>query len=214
MVDPQTDGDLTTAPFACNQSMPSAQNVTPETQDDLTHAAPPDWGPLLEAAKWRASDGDLDAWLVRWIILLTQYTAAQRGVLLVADPAEDTAGDSVTSLRVEAECLAGDAPRTLHRERLIDQPAAEATAPQRVVNFVVHSGQSLALADVSRDIPFDSGARAGALRPATGTDAARRDRVVGRARAQRRAARPCRLDGGDGAGHGELPSARGAVSGG
>lgn len=156
VVDPRADGDLTAAAVACNQNTPPTQIVIPQTRDNPIPAPPPDWGPLLEAAQRGAGDGDLTAWLQQWIALLTQHTAAQRGALLVADPVQDAEGDSVAILRVEANCLAEAPPRALQGERLLDQPAAEATAPRRAVNFVVHSGQSLALANVSREIPFDS----------------------------------------------------------
>jgi DNA-binding CsgD family transcriptional regulator len=111
---------------------------------------------LLEAAQRGAGDRNLTAWLQQWITLLTQHTAAQRGVLLVADPGQGAAAATVATLRVEAECQAGSPPRVLQSERLLDQSAAEATAPHRAVNFVAHSGQSLALTAVSWEVPFDS----------------------------------------------------------
>ena len=44
----------------------------------------------------------------------------------------------------------------LHGQRLVDQPPEAAAAPRRVVNFVVHSRQSLVLADASQEVPFDA----------------------------------------------------------
>ncbi len=119
-------------------------------------AQAPDLGALLKAAQAAMIEGDLATLVQRLMAMIIEHTAAQRGVLLIADPVEDPTGETVASLRVEAECLAGAAPRVLHGQRLVDQPPEAAATPRRVVNFVVHSRQSLALANASQEIPFDT----------------------------------------------------------
>ena len=86
--------------------------------------------------------------------ILLEHTGAQRGVLLIPDFVEDPAGETVASLRVEADCLAGGPCHVLKAQPLIDQNLETAVAPRRVVNFVVHSRQSLALPAVTEEPPF------------------------------------------------------------
>ena len=86
--------------------------------------------------------------------ILLEHTGAQRGVLLIPDFVEDPAGEIVASLRVEADCLAGGPCHVLQAQPLLDQDPETAAAPRRVVNFVVHSRQILALPDVTEEPPF------------------------------------------------------------
>lgn len=116
----------------------------------------PEIGVAVRAAQAAAGEEDLAAGVQRLMAVVVAQAGAQRGVLLVPDPAEDPAGETVASLRVEAESLAGGATNALHGQRLVDQPLEATAAPRRVVNFVVHSRQSLALADASQETPFDA----------------------------------------------------------
>lgn len=119
-------------------------------------AAPPELSALLAAAQPATDEEDLAALAQRMLVSAVEHSAAQRGVLLIPDPMEDPAGETVASLRVEAEYLACGERRALQAERLVEQGMEAAAAPRRVVNFVVHSRQSLALADVSQEVPFDA----------------------------------------------------------
>jgi predicted ATPase/GAF domain-containing protein/DNA-binding CsgD family transcriptional regulator len=119
-------------------------------------AAPPGLSALFTAAQAATGADDLAELVQRLMALAMEHSAAERGVLLAPDPAQDPAGETVAGLRVEAECLAAGPRRVLHGERLMSQTAMDAAAPLRVVNYVVHSRQRLALADVSQEIPFDS----------------------------------------------------------
>ena len=100
-------------------------------------AVPPHFSAVLKAAHAVASEGELALQVQRLMAILLEHTGARRGVLLIPDFAEDPAGETVASLRVEADCLAGGPCQVLQAQPLLDQdPEAAAAGGRKSISVI------------------------------------------------------------------------------